>query len=175
MSLNVIRRAAAKKEEIRKKEQEMLWKELLYSRWNQREEDLDDFKVVRFDTCSWLSDLQKEAEEKCINHLKLVVDKEYYNDEMEKNIEATVKSVQFLLKNIWYDVWIVDWVLRSKWKTTSKTMNAIKKFQMDNSLKVNGLINRETINKILEYYIWDLRGFTKFYQDKMKSWRKWNK
>ena len=93
-----------------------------------------------------------DTEQACVNHLRLVVDEKYYKDVMEKNTEATIKSIQYLLKNLCYDCGKVDGILVTKWKKTSNTMEAIKKFQKDNWLKVDGLPGRKTINKLLEVY-----------------------
>lgn len=105
------------------------------------------------DTGLELKNLKEDATQACINHLKLVVDKDYYKDIMEKNTSATIMSVQYLLKNKWYDVGEINWILVEKWKKTSKTTEAIKKFQKDYRMeKIDGLIGKDVINKLLSLY-----------------------
>ena len=108
---------------------------------------------IKKDTELKLKNLKEDATQACINHLRFVVDKDYYKDVMEKNTSATIMSVQYLLKNKWYDVGKIDWILVEKWKKTSKTMEAIKNFQKDYRMeKIDGLIDKDVINKLLSLY-----------------------
>lgn len=54
---------------------------------------------IKKDTELKLKNLKEDATQACINHLRFVVDKDYYKDVMEKNTSATIMSVQYLLKN----------------------------------------------------------------------------
>ena len=83
--------------------------------------------------------------EKSINHLyKLVYgnlrdrrSKWYggaksYEDLMTKeDSRTTILAIQNLLKDRWYYSWNLDWFLKTKWSTTSKTMKAIENFQKE--------------------------------------------
>ena len=115
-------------------------------------EGLNEEEIKR-DTELKLKNFKEDATQACINHLRFVVDKDYYKDVMEKNTSATIMSVQYLLKNKWYDVGKIDWILVEKWKKTSKTMEAIKNFQKDYRMeKIDGLIDKDVINKLLSLY-----------------------
>ena len=57
-----------------------------------------------------------------------------------------------MLKNKWYSLGKIDGILKSQWKTTSKTMETIRKFQSDNWLTPDGIPWPITISKILDKY-----------------------
>jgi hypothetical protein len=85
---------------------------------------------------------------------------------MAENSGATIMSIQILLESIWYEVGQIDGILVTKWKSTSKTMEAIKKFQSDNWLKADGIPGRATIDKLLavcdDKWIWQSRAQSKW-------------
>ena len=103
------------------------------------------------DEKSELIDLQKKTEWLCVNHLSLAID-ESYKWIVKEYSYATIKSVQYLLNKLWYDCGKVDGILVTKWKNTSKTMEAVKRFQENNWLAVDGLPGPNTIKKLLEVY-----------------------
>ena len=101
------------------------------------------------DEKSELIDLQKKTEWLCVNHLSLAID-ESYKWIVKEYSYATIKSVQYLLNKLWYDCGKVDGILVTKWKNTSRTMEAVKRFQENNWLAVDGLPGPNTIKKLLE-------------------------
>ena len=68
------------------------------------------------------------------------------------NSMQVVASVQVLLIKFWFNVWKVDGILCEQWKTTSKTMEAIKEIQRKYWLKVDWLPGKKTVKKLLELY-----------------------
>lgn len=77
--------------------------------------------------------------------------KKSYEDFMSRDSKTTITAVQYLLKHKWYDVGKIDGYLVTLWKNTSKTMDAIKKFQKQNGITpVDGLPGVETIRSILK-------------------------
>ena len=133
---------------------EMLWKK----------EDLHEVDWVKEQTKSALSSLQKEVlytkdgdevkfdVDTSLNYLKTLKDKKTYSEVMKDNPWATVMAVQILLKNKGYNIGKIDWILRTQWKATSTTMEAIAKFQRENWLTPDGAPGPDTIKKILEVY-----------------------
>ena len=115
-------------------------------------EDLNELNEFNKQAKQDLKNLQQEAIQPCINYLKLVVDKSYeeYTDMYSKD---TITSLQHLLQNRWYDVGKIDGILATKWSKTSRTMEAIKRFQRDYHMKkVNGLPDKDTIKTLLLLY-----------------------
>ncbi len=110
---------------------EMLW----------QKEDLQEADWVKEQTKSALLSLQKEAlytqewdEVKfdvntSLNYLQTLKDAKTWQEMTSKNSWATIMAIQILLKNKWYDAWKIDGILKSKSKTTSRTMEAVKQFQ----------------------------------------------
>lgn len=151
---------------------EMLWKK----------EDLHEVDWVKEQTKSALSSLQKEVlytkdgdevkfdVDTSLNYLKTLKDKKSYREVMAQNAWATVMAVQILLKNKGYNIGKIDWILRTKWQATSKTMEAIKKFQRENWLTDNGAPGPDTIKKILAVYEnwWWNGGWTEVVEDEEK-------
>lgn len=101
-----------------------------------------------------------------MDYLKTLNDKKTYKEIMAENSGATIMCIQILLESIWYEVGQIDGILVTKWKSTSKTMEAIKKFQKDNWLKVDGVPGRATIDKLLavcdDKWIWQNRAQSKW-------------
>ena len=103
-------------------------------------EELDNLKSSKFD-----KDLS-------INYLKNL-DKTSWEKMMEKHNSVTILAIQILLKELWYaSVWRIDGILVTKWKKTSRTMNAVKDFQRKNNIEVDGLPGPITVNKLLEKF-----------------------
>ena len=67
-----------------------------------------------------------------------------WNELVSKNSSAWIMAVQIALESMWYDVGKVDGLL---WKVTSE---AVRKFQTDKGLKVDGAPGPDTIAKILQ-------------------------
>jgi len=53
----------------------------------------------------------------------------------EKNASARVMAVQIALESQKYEVGAIDGIFKTKWKETSRTMQAVEKFQKDYNLK----------------------------------------
>ena len=133
---------------------EMLWKK----------EDLHEVDWVKEQTKSALSSLQKEVlytqewdevkfdVDTSLNYLQTLKDAKTWQEMTSKNSGATIMAIQILLKNKWYDVWKIDGILRTKWKTTSRTMDAVKQFQGKVWLKTDWIPWPQTLNKLLEEY-----------------------
>ena len=129
-----------------------------------KKEDLHEVDWVKEQTKSALSSLQKEVlytkngdevkfdVDTSLNYLKTLKDKKTYSEVMKNNPWATVMAVQILLKNKGYNIGKIDWILRTQWKATSKTMEAIAKFQRENWLTDDGAPGPDTIKKILAIY-----------------------
>ena len=66
------------------------------------------------------------------------------------NSPACLMAVQILLESQGYDVGKIDGIFRSKNQTESNTMKAIKKFQREHGLTPNGIINKATVQALLE-------------------------
>lgn len=117
-----------------------------------------------------LTDLQKDVQEdqvkksffekkedKIVYNMDLV--KQYLSscvqkDEFQIN-SAVVMAVQIALESKWYEVWKIDWLLKNgKW-TLSMTEQAIRKFQKENSLRIDWVPWRDTVKKILEK-LWNI-------------------
>lgn len=122
-----------------KKSLNFLAKEIKNSTWNIG----DDFYKSHF--------YEKNADGTVSYNMKLV---EQYLNEFEKwsheqwhdiyGDPACVMAVQIALEGEWYEVGKIDGVF---WDGTK---NAIKKFQLDNGLKVDGLIWHKVVSRILE-------------------------
>ena len=82
-------------------------------------------------------------------YLETKKDKQY-SELKSQNTSAWIMAVQIALSSTGYDVGKVDWILRNRWAKTSKTVNAIKRFQIDNGLKPDGQPGSKTIIKLLE-------------------------
>jgi len=67
-----------------------------------------------------------------------------WNELVSKNSSAWIMAVQIALESMWYDVGKVDGLL---WKITA---DAVRKFQTEKGLKVDGAPGPDTIAKILE-------------------------
>ena len=72
---------------------------------------------------------------------------------MSKNdSKRTMKAIQVLLKDRGYDVWSIDGILKTASKKTSKTMEAIKRFQQDNGIKpVDGIPWLKTLDCLVKH------------------------
>lgn len=148
----------------------------------QPKEGLREVDWVQEQTRSALSGLKKDVlyEKKVdkvkysldtpMNYLKTLDGKKTYKEIMAENSGATVMSIQILLESIWYDVGEIDGVLVTKWKSTSHTMDAIKKFQADNWLKADGIPGRATIDKLLAVCKDKWIGETAV-QSRLRKWR----
>ena len=66
------------------------------------------------------------------------------------NCVTGIMAVQILLESQGYDVGKIDGIFRSKNQTESNTMKAIKKFQREHGLTPNGIINKATVQALLE-------------------------
>ena len=88
-------------------------------------------------------------------YLETKKDKTYSELLTSKNTSAWIMAVQIALCSVGYDTVKVDGILKNKWATTSNTINAIKRFQSDNSLKPDGKPGSKTITKLLEK-LWEL-------------------
>ena len=84
-------------------------------------------------------------------YLETKKDKTYSELLKSPNTSAWIMAVQIALSSIdGYDVGKVDWILRNKWKKTSKTVEEIIRFQKDNWLKPDWKPGSKTIIKLLE-------------------------
>lgn len=85
-------------------------------------------------------------------HLFSVINAQSYEEVMDKDSQKTVTAIQTLLVSAWYDVGKIDWFLVTKWQETSKTTNAIKKFQKDRWITpIDGLPWPITIRELYNY------------------------
>lgn len=76
-----------------------------------------------------------------------------YEGLMNWDSKTTILAIQVLLKDRWYDVGKFDGFLKSVWNKSSKTMEAIKKFQKDNWIEpVDWVPWLMTIKGLLSYY-----------------------
>ena len=92
-----------------------------------------------------------------LNYLWTKIDAKDYDELMSKNSKKIIESVQILLKNRWYKIGKIDWLLVSEWQTTSKTMEAIKRFQIDEWISpVDWLPWPLTIKNLLWSYVEDV-------------------
>ncbi len=136
---------------------ELLWKK----------EDLHEVNWVQEQTRLALADLQKEVlytkewdnvtfdVDTSIAYLQTLKDAKTWKEMVEENSGATIMAIQILLKNKWYELWKIDGILRTKWQATSKTMEAIKKFQSANWLNPDWIPGPETLEKLLaKYAVW---------------------
>jgi len=116
-----------------------------------------------------LSDLKNEVNER---KEKIITEQEYLKDfsyeaffylkwlknakswdEMVKmqNPKYIVMWVQAMLKYKGYNVGEIDWVLKTNWMISSKTMEAIKQYQIDKKLnRKDGIPGPETLKSILD-------------------------
>lgn len=58
--------------------------------------------------------------------------------------------IQSALKSLWYDPGKIDGVYREKWRNTSYTITAVRDFQAENWLAVDGQVWPKTIAKLIE-------------------------
>ena len=82
-------------------------------------------------------------------YLETKKDKQY-SELKSQNTSAWIMAVQIALSSVGYDVGKVDWILKNRWAKTSKTVDAIKRFQRDNELRPDGQPGSKTITKLLE-------------------------
>lgn len=76
-----------------------------------------------------------------------------YDELMAKDSKKIIEAVQVLLKDRWYNIWNIDGVLKEKSSLTSRTMEAIRKFQEYAWIyPADGLPWPKTIEKLLEEY-----------------------
>ena len=127
-------------------------------------EDLHEVEWVKQQTKLALADLQKEVlytkesdgvmfdVDTSLNYLQKFKDAKTWSEMVSKNSWTTIMAIQILLKNKWYDVGKIDGILRIKWKATSRTMEAVKKFQVDNWLNPDGVPRPDTLRKLLGMY-----------------------
>ena len=101
-------------------------------------------------------------------YLDSIKDKDWW-ELTEKNSWAWIMAVQIALESQGYDVGRIDWVF---WNAT---WNAVRKFQGDNGLKVDGAPGKNTIKKLLEK-LWDVsskeqwEGEKKDWEGEKKDW-----
>jgi peptidoglycan hydrolase-like protein with peptidoglycan-binding domain len=68
----------------------------------------------------------------------------------QKNTSVRIMAMQIALESMGYNAGKIDGIFTNPGSTSSKTKDAIKKFQQNNGLKADGLPGRNTIVKILE-------------------------
>ena len=85
-------------------------------------------------------------------YLKLCVDDENFKITSTTVLSPLVMAVQIGLESLdkKYDVWRIDWLLKSNSGKASDTEKAIMKFQEDNWLKVDGIPWKKTIGILLK-------------------------
>ena len=97
----------------------------------------------------------EKKEDKVIYNMDLV--KQYLQSCTQKEDfqinSAVVMAVQISLESKWYEVWVIDWLLKKSSWNESDTEKAIKKFQKENWLRVDWVPWRNTIQKLLDW-IW---------------------
>lgn len=129
-----------------------------------KKEDLYEVDWVKEQTKTALSSLQKEVlytkkwdevrfdVDTSLDYIKTLKDKKTYKEVMKENPWATIMAIQILLKNKWFNVGKIDWILKTQQKATSKTIEAIKEFQRQKWLTDDGAPGPDTIKKLLEVY-----------------------
>lgn len=101
-----------------------------------------------------LDNLQQSKFDKniSIKYLQKLKNKSSYNELMKDNSWATIVAVQVLLKELGFYNWKIDGILKTKWKVTSQTMEAVRAFQRKNGLTPDGVPGPSTIRKLLEKF-----------------------
>ena len=87
-------------------------------------------------------------------YLETKKDKQY-SELKSQNTSAWIMAVQIALSSVGYDAGKVDWILKNRWAKTSKTVDAIRRFQRDNELRPDGQPGSKTITKLLEK-LWNI-------------------
>jgi len=87
-------------------------------------------------------------------YLETKKDKQY-SELKSQNTSAWIMAVQIALSSVGYDVGKIDWILKNRWAKTSKTVDAIRRFQRDNELRPDGQPGSKTITKLLEK-LWNI-------------------
>ena len=87
-------------------------------------------------------------------YLETKKDKQY-SELKSQNTSAWIMAVQIALSSVGYDAGKIDWILKNRWAKTSKTVDAIRRFQRDNELRPDGQPGSKTITKLLEK-LWNI-------------------